>query len=85
MTGVNGKRGRGRPRHPDVRSQSILYFQVDDIDAAYDELSSRGVEFTHAPHMIHRHESGTEEWMAFFTDPDGQPLAIMAQLRPVTT
>ena len=30
--------------------------------------------------MIHRHESGVEEWMAFFADPDGQPLALMAQV-----
>jgi catechol 2,3-dioxygenase-like lactoylglutathione lyase family enzyme len=59
---------------------SILYFRVDDIQGAYDELRSRGVEFSHAPHMIHKHESGMEEWMAFFTDPDGQPLAIMAQV-----
>jgi len=32
--------------------------------------------------MIHRHASGIEEWMAFFDDPDGQPLAIMAQVAP---
>jgi len=31
--------------------------------------------------MIHRHESGVEEWMAFFKDPDGNLLAIMAQVR----
>jgi methylmalonyl-CoA/ethylmalonyl-CoA epimerase len=30
--------------------------------------------------MIHRHADGTEEWMAFFEDPDGRPLAIMAQV-----
>ena len=41
----------------------------------------RGVKFTHAPHMIHRHADGTEEWMAFFEDPDGRPLAIMAQAK----
>ena len=29
--------------------------------------------------MIHRHENGVEEWMAFFKDPDGRPLALMAQ------
>jgi catechol 2,3-dioxygenase-like lactoylglutathione lyase family enzyme len=59
---------------------SVLYFRVGDIQSAYDELCSRGVEFTHAPHMIFKHDSGMEEWMAFFTDPDGHPLAIMAQV-----
>jgi hypothetical protein len=31
--------------------------------------------------MIHRHDSGIE-WMAFFDDPDGQPLATMTQVAP---
>jgi len=30
--------------------------------------------------MIHKHADGTEEWMAFFKDPDGRPLAIMSQV-----
>jgi catechol 2,3-dioxygenase-like lactoylglutathione lyase family enzyme len=59
---------------------SILYFRVDDIDAAYQELQSRGVEFVDSPHMIFRHPSGVEEWMSFFTDPDGHLLAVMAQV-----
>lgn len=37
--------------------------------------------FTHAPHRIHRHEDGTEEWMAFFEDNDGRALALMTQVR----
>ncbi|MEN3309604.1 MAG: hypothetical protein V7603_5806 [Micromonosporaceae bacterium] len=60
---------------------SILYFRVGDIQGAYDELRARGVQFTDPPHMIFKHESGMEEWMAFFTDPDGYPLAIMTQVR----
>lgn len=61
--------------------ESILYLKVADIAAAHQELEARGVEFTHAPHMIHRHADGTEEWMGFFADPDGRPLAIMSQVR----
>jgi methylmalonyl-CoA/ethylmalonyl-CoA epimerase len=30
----------------------------------------------------HRHEDGTEEWMAFFKDRDGNILEIMSQVRP---
>jgi catechol 2,3-dioxygenase-like lactoylglutathione lyase family enzyme len=62
-------------------SESLLYFQVDDIAAARDRLVERGVEFTHAPHKIHTHADGTEEWMGFFKDPDGRPLALMSQVR----
>jgi DNA-binding CsgD family transcriptional regulator/catechol 2,3-dioxygenase-like lactoylglutathione lyase family enzyme len=62
-------------------TSSILYFQVPDIRAAHTALHERGIEFVNAPHMIHRHEDGTEEWMAFFNDNDGRPLAIMAQAK----
>jgi DNA-binding CsgD family transcriptional regulator/catechol 2,3-dioxygenase-like lactoylglutathione lyase family enzyme len=60
--------------------ESILYLRVADIAAAHQQLAARGVKFTHAPHMIHRHANGTEEWMAFFEDPDGRPLALMCQI-----
>ena len=63
--------------------ESMIYFQVADIRTAHDTLSARGVVFTHAPHLVHRHADGTEEWMAFFTDTDGRPLGIMSQARPV--
>jgi catechol 2,3-dioxygenase-like lactoylglutathione lyase family enzyme len=63
-----------------VEASSVLYFRVDDVHAAYDQLRARGVGFAGAPHMIFRHESGVEEWMAFFEDPDGHLLAIMAQV-----
>jgi catechol 2,3-dioxygenase-like lactoylglutathione lyase family enzyme len=65
----------------DGDGDSILYFQVSDIRAAYAEMAAKGIEFLQAPHMIHRHEDGMEEWMAFFKDNDGRPLAIMAQVR----
>jgi methylmalonyl-CoA/ethylmalonyl-CoA epimerase len=61
--------------------ESILYLRVADIRAAYADLSSRGVEFSGAPHLVHRHADGTEEWLAFFKDPDGRPLALMSQAR----
>ena len=58
--------------------ESILYFKVEDVRSAHAALAERGVEFINAPHMIHKHADGTEEWMAFFNDPDGRPLAIMS-------
>jgi DNA-binding CsgD family transcriptional regulator/predicted enzyme related to lactoylglutathione lyase len=60
-------------------SESTLYLRVADISAAHEDLRSRGVEFISAPHMIHKHADGTEEWMAFFKDPEGRTLAIMSQ------
>jgi len=66
------------------RPSSVLYFLVSEIGVAHGQLLERGVRFSGAPHMIHRDEStGVEEWMAFFEDPDGNTLAIMARTSPV--
>jgi catechol 2,3-dioxygenase-like lactoylglutathione lyase family enzyme len=62
--------------------ESILYLRVGDIAAAYEMLKSRGVEFLNAPHMIHKHADGIEEWLSIFKDPDGRPLGLMAQASP---
>lgn len=58
--------------------ESLVYLRVPDINAAHKRLADNGVEFINAPHMIHKHDDGSEEWMAFFNDLDGRPLAIMS-------
>lgn len=58
----------------------VIYFRVADIHEAARELGARGAHFISAPHMIHRHDDGTEEWMAFFNDNEGRPLAIMSAI-----
>jgi predicted enzyme related to lactoylglutathione lyase len=64
------------------RPSSVVYFQVADIEGTKAELERRGVTFSGAPHMIHRHaESGVEEWMAFFEDSEGNQLALIAQVQ----
>jgi DNA-binding CsgD family transcriptional regulator/catechol 2,3-dioxygenase-like lactoylglutathione lyase family enzyme len=62
--------------------ESILYLRVGDIAEVYELYKSRGVEFINAPHMIHKHGDGTEEWLCMFKDPEGRPLGLMAQARP---
>lgn len=64
---------------PEPAADSILYFRVDDIEAVHATLVGKGVAFSHAPRMIHKHENGVEEWMAFFTDPDDRSLALIMQ------
>jgi methylmalonyl-CoA/ethylmalonyl-CoA epimerase len=69
-------------------TKSTLYFRVDDIESAYEELKSKGIEFTDEPHLIFRDDTGIfgepneEEWMVFFTDPSGNVLAL-ASRKPV--
>lgn len=65
----------------DIACDSILYLRVPDIHSAKEELEGRGVRFVNAPHLIHRHEDGTEEWMTAFEDNEGRILELMTQVR----
>lgn len=65
-----------------VGPKSTLYFWVDDIDSAYAELRPNGIEFNDGPRLIYRDDAGVfgkpgeEEWLAFFSDPSGNILAL---------
>lgn len=69
----------GDPAH-----NSLLYFRVRDIHAEVARLRAAGVPIASAPHRIHVHADCSEEWMAFFTDPDGAPLGLMTVVPPTT-
>lgn len=64
---------------------SVLYLRVPEIQQAYEALKSRRVVFSSEPQLIHRDdaglfgEPGAEEWMAFFSDPDGNALALASR------
>ena len=64
------------------KSQSAVYFTVPDFDAAVQHLKDADVVVTDFPLPIHTHDDGTEEWMAFFTDPAGNTLAYMTTRQP---
>ena len=57
--------------------RSLLYFRVPDIRSAHAELQARGDVCLNAPYLIHRHDDGTEGWMAFFHHNEGGTIAIM--------
>jgi methylmalonyl-CoA/ethylmalonyl-CoA epimerase len=59
---------------------SILYFKVDDIHRAYADLKARGVEFRDEPRLIATLPDH-ELWMAFFSDGEGNTLALMHEKR----
>jgi DNA-binding CsgD family transcriptional regulator/catechol 2,3-dioxygenase-like lactoylglutathione lyase family enzyme len=63
-------------------AESMLYWRVADIGAAHAALKNRGIEFINAPHMIHKHADGAEEWLAAFKDIEGRPLALISQVPP---
>jgi catechol 2,3-dioxygenase-like lactoylglutathione lyase family enzyme len=61
---------------------SIVYFTVADIRSSSRSLTGRGVTFHGEPQLVHRHDDGVEEWMAFFEDGEGNTLALMARVLP---
>lgn len=62
------------------QGESLLYFQVDGLPAIYAEVIERGAKALSAPHRVHRHSDGSEEWMAFVEDPEGRPLGLMQRV-----
>lgn len=58
---------------------SAIYFSVKDINAVFSSLSASGVRFGVGPHVVHRTPK-YELWLAEFTDPDGNQLALMSQV-----
>ena len=60
------------------RSRPVVYYDVDDVESAYAEITGRGAAGVSGPHVVHR-DGGTELWMAFVSDPDGIPVGLMAE------
>ncbi len=58
---------------------SIIYFDVADIQMAYQTLKARGVEFEGEPHVI-AEMAAHVVWMAFFRDTEGNLLSLMSQV-----
>ena len=58
---------------------SVLYFRVADINAAYQTLRSRKVDFVDEPHIVAR-MTDHDLWMAFFRDPDDNTFALMCEV-----
>ncbi|MGO4597584.1 VOC family protein [Terrabacter sp. 2RAF25] len=68
---------------------ALVYLGVDDIDATVERLRGAGVEVRSEPHVIFAHDddtlgpAGTDEWMAFVVDSEGNLVGLVEQ-RPRT-
>jgi len=67
--------------------KATVYFRVADIESAYAELLDKGVKFIAEPQLVFRDDqgmfgaAGEEEWMAFFSDPSDNILALASRTR----
>lgn len=63
-----------------AHASSVIYFQVEDLPAVYNEIATKGVSFPIEPHVAAKIEQ-TETWMAFFKDTEGNTLALMSEIQ----
>ncbi len=66
--------------------RALLYLRVPDVRASVEQLAARGVDVVDAPRVIYSHTdgllgpAGTDEWMAFIRDSEGNTLGLVSQL-----
>jgi methylmalonyl-CoA/ethylmalonyl-CoA epimerase len=69
------------PERPEFdHPASVLYLKVKDLRAAHARLVAAGVSFREPPTLVARMPDH-ELWMAFFSDSEGNPLALMSEMR----
>jgi methylmalonyl-CoA/ethylmalonyl-CoA epimerase len=67
---------------------ALLYLEVPDVRESMSVLRGRGVEVVTEPHVIFSHDddvlgpAGTDEWMAFVKDSEGNTLGLVSHLAP---
>ena len=59
---------------------SVIYFRVDDIQAAHAALLARGAVFEHEPRLVAKMPDH-DLWMAFLRDPDRNLIGLMSEVR----
>jgi len=69
-----------KERETPERFNSVIYYKVADIQAAYGELNSHGVVFDSKPHLIAKMPDH-ELWMAFLRDTEGNLIGLMSEVR----
>ncbi|MCM3664507.1 VOC family protein [Mesobacillus subterraneus] len=63
-----------------AHSSSVIYFQVEDIKAKFEELLTKGVSFVDEPHVVAKMGT-TETWMTFFRDPEDNIHAFISEIQ----
>ncbi|MGD6966426.1 VOC family protein [Rossellomorea vietnamensis] len=62
-----------------AKASSVIYFEVNDIKASYQQLKEKGVIFTDEPHVVAK-MGQTETWMTFFKDTEDNTHALMSEV-----
>jgi methylmalonyl-CoA/ethylmalonyl-CoA epimerase len=69
-------------------TSALIYLKVDDVHATIESLRADAVEIVTAPYVIFRHTddslgpAGTDEWLSFVRDSEGNLLGLLSHKRP---
>lgn len=69
-------------------ASTVLYLSVDDIERERARIEAAGATFEDEIHRLHVHDgnldqpAGTEEWMTFFRDSEGNLLGLSERRPP---
>ena len=66
------------PESEDFRSNPIIYFATDDIDAMLESVRSAGAPVKSEPHVIYS-AGGVDLWLAFIADAEDNPVGLMEE------
>lgn len=67
-------------------SEAVLYLSVPDVRVTVEKLRADDVEILAEPHVIFTHldsllgPAGTDEWMAFLKDSEGNTVGLVSHL-----
>jgi methylmalonyl-CoA/ethylmalonyl-CoA epimerase len=67
---------------PEANGESfhpLLYFRVDDIERAAEQLAARGIAFETKPTLVAKLEKH-DLWLAAFRDPDRNVIELMSEV-----
>jgi methylmalonyl-CoA/ethylmalonyl-CoA epimerase len=63
---------------------SVIYYVVDNLEAAFSGVVERGAEPVDDPHIIAKMPDH-DLWMAFIKDTEGNLVGLMSEVRPAAT
>jgi methylmalonyl-CoA/ethylmalonyl-CoA epimerase len=76
--------GRSRLLLERAAAAALIYLQVDDVRSTIEAARMRRVEVVEEPHVIFSHvddtlgPAGTDEWMAFIRDSEGNLVGLVS-------
>ena len=68
-------------------TSALIYLKVDNLHATIDSLRADDVEIVTEPYVIFRHSddnlgpAGTDEWLSFIRDSEGNLLGLLSHQR----